>query len=193
MLRFLLVMSFLLAGAWQLGGAAWLLAKAHLAHYLIDDAWEQQLRSGEPVRPWPWADTWPVARLSLGGGRPLLVMSGSSGQALAFGPGLVENSGAPGARDRNTVIAAHRDTHFNGLRDLRAGQVVRLQDIRGRWYRYRVSSSRVVDSRREQMPIQAGPGLVLVTCYPFDALSAGGPLRFVVHAEYLGAGRSQEA
>ncbi|MFI2812359.1 MULTISPECIES: class GN sortase [Microbulbifer] len=192
MLRALLVMSLLLAGAWQLGDAAWLLAKARLAHHLIDDAWEEQLRQGEPVRPWPWADTWPVARLRLGEARALPVMAGSSGQALAFGPGLVEGSGEPGDPGRTTVIAAHRDTHFRSLQSLRAGTGVSLQGRHGRWHRYRVTETRVVDSRRELMPVFAGPGLLLVTCYPFNALAAGGPLRFVVYAEYLGAGRAPE-
>lgn len=183
----------LLAGAWLLLDAAWLVAKANLAQYLIDGAWRQQLHTGAPVRPWPWADTWPVARLRLGSGRPLAVLAGSSGQALAFGPGLVENSGVPGSGERTTVIAAHRDTHFRTLRTLRRGARISLQDRQGRWHHYRVRGTRVVDSRRERMPIVAGPGLMLVTCYPFEALDAGGPLRFVVFAEYLPAGARGKA
>jgi sortase A len=45
--------------------------------------------------------------------------------------------------------------------------------------------ARVVDSEREQLPIMAGAGLLLVTCYPFNAVDAGGPLRFLVYAEPL--------
>ncbi|SDJ68968.1 class GN sortase [Microbulbifer yueqingensis] len=182
-----------LAAAWLLFDSAWLIAKARLAQYLIDAAWQRQVHNGEVVRPWPWADTWPVARLRLGGGRPLVVLAGSSGQALAFGPGLVENSGEPGSAERTTVIAAHRDTHFGPLRKVRAGARLGLQDRHGRWHHYQVRETRVVDSRRERLPILAGPGLMLVTCYPFDALVAGGPQRFVVFAEYLPEGGHNEA
>jgi sortase A len=44
-----------------------------------------------------------------------------------------------------------------------------------------VSDVRVVDSRRTRIALAAeGPRLTLVTCYPFDAVVPGGPLRWVV-------------
>ncbi|SEA35686.1 class GN sortase [Microbulbifer marinus] len=192
MLRTMLFAACLLAGLWQLGGAAWLLAKAELAQVLIADAWEEQLKTGGAAKPWPWADTWPVARLQLDAQEPLVVLAGGSGQALAFGPGLLAGSGEPGnlAEPRTTVIAAHRDTHFGDLERLRPGSPIQLQDSSGRWHSYRVSTTRVVDSEREQLPIFAEPGLLLVTCYPFDAINPGGPLRYVVYAEYLPGGES---
>ncbi|SHF58514.1 sortase A [Microbulbifer donghaiensis] len=192
MLRALLYAVCLLAGLWQLGGAAWLLAKAELAQVLIEDAWEEQLLTGQAARPWPWADTWPVARLQLDAQDPLVVLAGASGQALAFGPGLLAGSGEPGnlTEPRTTVIAAHRDTHFGELGRLKSGSPIQLQDNRGRWHSYRVTATRVVDSEREQLPIFAEPGLLLVTCYPFNAIDPGGPLRYVVYAEYLPGGES---
>ncbi|AOS95644.1 Sortase family protein [Microbulbifer aggregans] len=177
----------LAAGVWQLSGAGWLLAKAHLAQHLIASAWQKRITTGAEQKPWSWADTRPVARLRLPGEKPLIVLAGSSGQALAFGPGLVEGSWLPGddGVPRTTVIAAHRDTHFGTLGNLESGAVVALQDISGRWHSYRVVGARIVDSEREQLPILAESGLLLVTCYPFDAVDAGGPLRYVVYAESL--------
>ncbi|WP_250459546.1 class GN sortase [Microbulbifer litoralis] len=189
MLRRILFAACLLAGLWQAGAAAWLLAKAELAQYLIADAWEEQLSVGKAVKPWPWADTWPVAKLQLADRAPLMVLAGGSGQALAFGPGMLAVSGQPGDA-RTTVIAAHRDTHFTGLDQLRRGAPVMLQDHRGRWHRFRVTETRVVDSDREQLPVFAEPGLLLVTCYPFGVIDPGGPLRYLVYAEYLGAGET---
>lgn len=187
MLRAALSGILLTAGIWQLGSAAWLLVKAELAQYLIADAWEEQLQEGGEIKPWPWADTWPVARLQLDDQKPLMVLAGGSGQALAFGPGMLEISGEPG-QPRTTVIAAHRDTHFGSLAQLQPGSPIQLQDRRGRWHSYRTSETRVVDSEREQLPVFAEPGLLLVTCYPFDAIDPGGPLRYLVYAQYLGAG-----
>ncbi|WP_295801539.1 class GN sortase [uncultured Microbulbifer sp.] len=183
----LLSAALLAAGLWQLGSGVWLLAKAELAQYLIADAWARQLDSGEAHKPWPWADTWPVAQLRLGDQRPLFVLRGTSGQALAFGPGLLEFSPLPGepvaGGPRTTVIAAHRDTHFRGLGQLKSGTTVQLQGRDGLWRHFRVRGTRIVDSRREKMPVFAVDGLLLVTCYPFDALAAGGPLRYLVYAE----------
>ena len=191
-LRAVLSGALLLAGGWQLGSSAWLLAKAELAQYLISAAWETRLQQGATTKPWPWADTRPVARLQLAGQEPLFVLEGGSGQALAFGPGWLPTSARPGdvAANRTTVIAAHRDTHFGRLQELQTGALVGLQDRRGRWHHYRVLETRVVNSEREQLPIFAEPGLMLVTCYPFDAIAAGGPLRYVVYAEYLPFGDS---
>ncbi|GAB2521736.1 class GN sortase [Microbulbifer agarilyticus] len=193
----LLPLLMITAGVWQLASASWILVKAELSQYLISSAWARQLHAGEIHKPWPWADTWPVARLKLDQQKPLVVLQGTTGEALAFGPGLHEASTLPfaqvsggGAQEqsrgvpvRTTVIAAHRDTHFRGLEKLQAGMGVQLQARDGRWQRYRVLGTRVVDSSRETLPISDRPGLLLVTCYPFGALEAGGPLRYLVYAE----------
>nr|WP_010131000.1 class GN sortase [Microbulbifer agarilyticus] len=186
----LLPLLLITAGVWQLAGASWILAKAELSQYLISSAWERQLHAGEIHKPWPWADTWPVARLKLDQQKPLVVLQGTSGEALAFGPGLHEASTLPVTQQhgddtpvRTTVIAAHRDTHFRGLEKLQVGMGVQLQGRDGRWRHYRVRGTRVVDSSRETLPVSDRPGLLLVTCYPFGALEAGGPLRYLVYAE----------
>ncbi|MFD1583774.1 class D sortase, partial [Microbulbifer halophilus] len=103
------------------------------------------------------------------------------------GPGMLPASGEPGEA-RTTAIAAHRDTHFTGLDQLQPGAPIRLQDGRGRWHHYRVMETRVVNSERERLPVFAEPGLLLVTCYPFGAVDPGGPLRYLVYAEYLPGG-----
>lgn len=49
--------------------------------------------------------------------------------------------------------------------------------------RYRVSEAGVVDHRnRRPLAATGEPALTLITCYPFDAVVPGGPLRYVVRA-----------
>ena len=49
---------------------------------------------------------------------------------------------------------------------------------------YKVVNSFIVDqSQSEVMQDFGSEQLTLITCYPFDALQAGGPLRYVVRAE----------
>ena len=56
------------------------------------------------------------------------------------------------------------------------------RDGRSTWFT--VTELRVVDSRLERIALDgAAPRLTLVTCYPFDALIPGGPLRWVVTAD----------
>lgn len=41
------------------GQAGYIKAKAILAQYLLEDAWQQTLDDGQPHKPWDWADTFP--------------------------------------------------------------------------------------------------------------------------------------
>ena len=61
---------------------------------------------------------------------------------------------------------------------------MRLQSRDGQWRTYRVSDTRVVDSRYQKINTTMLPrdALILVTCYPFDVLESRGPLRYVVEA-----------
>jgi sortase A len=170
-------------GAWELGHGAWIHAKARLAQYLLQRAWERTLRGEPAAKPWPWADTWPVARLQVPAhGVDLIVLDGVSGRTLAFGPGHAPDSAMPGAPG-TAIVTAHRDTHFRFLERLRRGDEIRV-DAPGRPIaRFQVQESSVVDSR--SAVVRAGAhatALILMTCYPFDALASGGPLRYVVTA-----------
>lgn len=169
------------AAAWLLGGAAAIHGKAILAQWLIARAWAQDTAPG-PVRPWPWADTWPVARLAVPSlGRTQYVLHGTSGQALAFGPGLDPAGAVPG-EPGVVLLAGHRDTHFAWLASVAPGDRLQLTDRYGTTRHYEVVRQRVLDSRAGPLRAALRDGLVLVTCYPFDAVAAGGPLRYVVEA-----------
>ena len=172
------------AGAWQLGQAGYIHAKAWLAQALIRDAWSRTLAGEQHVRPWAWADTWPVARLRAPAhGVDFHVLAGADGRSIAFAPGHVFGTVAPGEAG-NCVFGAHRDTHFAFLRKIDDGDLLEVQTPAGRLVRYRVTERSVVD--RHDTAVMAHDAfaaeLTLVTCYPFDALRAGGPLRFVVRA-----------
>jgi len=185
-LRYSLVACLLCFGFWQFGHGAYIPAKAWLAQELMQRAWAQSAAGVARPVPWPWADTWPVARLSARSGAiELIVLAGGSGRTLAFGPGHLSASALPG-EPGNTVIAGHRDTHFSFLRDVRIGESLVLENPAGDKHLYRVVSIDVVDARRGSLVLDTDePYLSLVTCYPFEALEPGGPMRFVVTAKML--------
>ena len=117
-----LILWLALAGLWQLGEGLYIHAKAKLAQLLIARAWSASHHNTAPVPPWPWADTYPVARLTAPAHKiDLYVLAGDSGRSLAFGPGHMTRTPLPGATG-NAVISAHRDTHFRFLKDLRNGE-----------------------------------------------------------------------
>ncbi len=176
------LMSCLLClGFWPLGQSAYIPAKAWLAQDLMQRAWERAGDGDLEARPWPWADTYPVARLLADSGRvDLIVLSGGSGRTLAFGPGHLSASATPGDAG-NAVIAGHRDTHFQFLKDVEVGDTMIVERPDGLQYLYEVIGNHVVDSRRGALTLDTEESfLSLVTCYPFDAIDPGGPMRYVV-------------
>jgi sortase A len=183
------ILVLLFCVVWQWGNAAWIYAKAYLARHWIAQAWQGQLHNPSARashKPWPWADTWPVARLQWLSGdtvrQDLYVLAGAHGSALAFGPGHLDGTAEPG--EGAAVIGGHRDTHFAFLQYLQKNALLRVQTRQGEWKHYRVRKSWVADSRTQPLLIAPdSQSLWLVTCYPFDEVVPGGPLRFVVYAE----------
>lgn len=157
---------------------AWIPVKAQLAQVLLDRAFTAGLERHRPVKAWPWADAAPVARISVPRlGVAEIVLSGGSGEALAFGPTHLPASAAVGGHG-TAVFAAHRDTHFRFLEDVRPGDELTVETLDGRTLRYRVAGGRVV--RRDGYAPSGD--LALVTCWPFGATERG-PLRYVVSAD----------
>lgn len=176
----------ILAGVLCLGESAWIHTKASVAQTLIGAAWRREQAGTRRAQPWPWADTRPLAQLTFGEGADaptFTVLEGSSGRNLAFGPAHDPASVMPGEAG-NSVIEGHRDTHFSVLRDIKVGDIVHVETLESRSLRFLVTDIRVVDSRHARISLHAdGARLTLVTCYPFDAVAPGGPLRWIVTAD----------
>ena len=183
--RKILILLCFLIGAWQLSYSGYLYAKASVAQYLILSAWNQSIEDQTDVKPWSWADTWPVARLVVPAhDEDMIVLAGDSGHALAFGPGHRLGSAMPG-ENGNTVISAHRDTHFQFLQHLKKGDEIVLQNANGKTHSYLVQRVKIVDQSTPLYSDETQTQLTLVTCFPFNTLEVGGRLRYVVTARKI--------
>jgi sortase A len=171
------------SGVLLVGQAAYIHAKALLAQALLERAFARTLETGRPTKPWSWADTRPVARIEVPRLRQhAIVLASSSGQALAFGPGHVEDTPEPG-EPGTAVYSAHRDTHFSFVKDMRVGDTMMVSRRDGARKIFRVTGMSVVRWDASGLdPLGPGRNLVLSTCWPFDGRTAG-PLRYLVHAE----------
>ena len=206
-LRYLTLGCFLVAII-SIGQGGYLLAKAHLAQYLLEHAWQQQkLNSDSSVKnyhkPWPWADIYPVAKISFERlNKSYLVLNNDSGQALAFGPGLYQSQMQ--SSDQNTIqsflpqvsiISAHNDSHFSILEMLVVGDKVSVTLASGNVKSFTVDIISILDTRTEQLFLQnympahmqkksnddGLNELILVTCYPFRGLDDQTPFRYLVY------------
>ena len=183
--RSLSALAILIAGALIAAQALFIPAKAQVAQVLMANAWEHQLSTGDPARPWPWADFTPAAKLHFTAqDRTVLALTDAAGESLAFGPTLMAASARPG-EPGVAVLAAHRDTHFAFLGEVKPGEEIMVETADGQ-RAFRVTHSEVVPWNASGIHPKDGgpPRLALVTCWPLDAKTPG-PMRYVVWAEIV--------
>jgi sortase A len=114
-------------------------------------------------------------------GVSVVVVEGTSPRALRRAVGHILGTALPGQAG-NIGIAAHRDTFFRPLRNIRRDDVITLTTLGGE-YRYRVVSTKVVKPSNIAVLNSDGKEiLTLVTCYPFYFVGSA-PDRFIVRAE----------
>jgi len=113
-----------------------------------------------------------------------IVAEGTSPRVLRVAVGHIPGTALPGQAG-NVALAAHRDTFFRHLGELKSGDLIRIT-VPGRQYLYSVKFTDVV-LPNETWILQPSTGqlLTLVTCYPFHYVGPA-PKRFVVRARRLG-------
>lgn len=188
----------LLLGIYQFSGGLYIFAKAELAQLLIANAWHKNLNSTADHKPWPWADTHPVAELTIKD-QKWYVLAGASGRNLAFAPSHVSATPIPGEKG-NSVIVGHRDTQFNSLKMLQQGDIIEVKNKHSS-QKYQVTMLRVAlhtqleylqrhtvndsfldNSFFDDSFYNEPPSLTLITCYPFDSLLPNPSHRYIVRA-----------
>ena len=183
-LRTLVSALFIALGVITFTYANWLQVKAALAQVLIEQAWEETVKTPEQLhKPLTWADFWPVAKLTVADNDPVYVLSSANGQALAFGPGHMQESAMPG-QSGQVMIAGHKDSHFSFLQSVQLGDLLQLEGI-AESHSYEVAEFEIVDSAINSLPLVDNDELLLITCYPFNSIQMNGSLRLVVTARRI--------
>jgi len=184
MLLRLLVAGLLVLGGWQLGKGFYLEIKAEVAQWLLEEAWDDAVNGFSHAKPWPWADTWALARISFPGHRrEFIVLEGASGRSLAFAPAHLMASVKPGDNGVS-VIGGHRDTHFKILKDVARGDEVWVEYPDTTLLVFRVTDIQVIDVTESRIQLERDvPVLALVSCYPFIGKGGNSNRRYVVVAE----------
>ncbi len=115
------------------------------------------------------------------------VFAGTSDEVLNRGAGRIEGTprlGEPG----NTGIAAHRDSWFRVLKDVRVGDEVELETLDGT-HLYRIAELSIVrPADVHVLDATSTDSLTLVTCHPFYFVGSA-PDRFIVRAERVAESR----
>jgi len=164
--------SLLIAGCLLCLHAIWLPAKALLSQHLISYSWHQAMQLQQKIKPWPWADTYPIAELSFHRlKKNIVVLNGGDPTTLAFSAGAI----APFNQTNSVqpfVVAGHRDSHFSFLNEVFMNDIISLADKHGRSQLYQVEAIDIVDAATGELPVLADDSsLVLITCYPFTNIA----------------------
>ena len=174
-----------LGGAMLLAQGLYMDVKAVVAQGLIAHSWQQRTAASPPPKPWWWADTKAIAKLEVKRlDKALYVMQDDSGQSLAFGPGHL-NASAKVSEQGHVMIAGHRDSHFEFIQELEAGDIIETTNHQSTTVRYRVIDSVILDTSSQDLLLQDEDLLSLITCFPFDGFVPGGPLRYIVNAQKI--------
>ena len=203
--RKLAAVALLIVGGFVCVHASWLPAKAWLSQQLIKHSWQQSisimaqqkirgqdntnphsLSKPIAIKPWPWADTFPIAELVFQRiDKSIVVLNGGDPTTLAFSAGAIAPFNQPAAI-KPFVVAGHRDSHFAFLEDIAIKDIVSLVDARGKMQHYQVESIDIVDATIGQFPLVADErSLVLITCYPFKGITNSADERYVITATPL--------
>jgi sortase A len=113
-------------------------------------------------------------------GNAAVVLEGVDDKTLKVAVGHVPGTALPGEQGR-IALAAHRDTFFRGLRDVKLGNRIRLVTKTGE-FEFRVAKTEIVKPTATYVLFPTSVNtLTLITCYPFNYIGKA-PLRYVVHA-----------
>jgi len=154
---------------------------AWFAHSLLHTAWVRAKASGKPVKPWPWAKTWPIARISAPHLDIEQIVLTHAGEGMSvFALAHSKNSVLPGELGNSVLNIYHRDTFVGFLKKLRKGDELVLESLgSGRWH-YQVSDIRIVDKTNIRWIAPClKRRLTLIGCY---SCNINGGLRYVVIA-----------
>lgn len=182
--------SLLIIGSSLCLHASWLPIKGWLSEQLISYSWHQATLSQQKIKPWPWADTYPIAKISFERlNKKVVVLNGGDPTTLAFSAGAI----APFNQASGTqpfVVAGHRDSHFSFLNEVLMNDIISLADKYGQNQLYQVEAIDIVDASTGKLPMLAEDSpLVLITCYPFEALGISSGTdkneRYVITAKRL--------
>ena len=82
-----------------------------------------------------------------------------------------------------TVLSSHRDSHGVYIKQLKKGDIIKLQDRFQQWHSYTIEDFVILNVQTDTISTtNAKEVLLIITCYPFDALTSGTDLRYVVSA-----------
>ena len=138
------------------------------------------------IKPWPWADTYPIAELSFERlDKNIVVLNGGDPTTLAFSAGAITPFNQTHT-NKPFIVAGHNDSHFAFLEDIVMKDVISMRDQQGKSQLYQVENIDIIDASSGQFPVLPNDSsLILITCYPFNNIGNNRDERYIITAKLL--------
>ena len=181
-IKSLLPLIVFVCGLSVLSKPAYYYMKGVCAQLMLEKAWNLTKRTGHSSKAWGWADTLPVAKLSISSIElNQIVLEGEINEALAFGPAIIESS----LESKNKIIAGHRDSFFKKLKYISKNDQIILEHAEGESV-YAVENIIIVSPfESKYITNNNRNSLILITCFPFNFIGDA-PKRFIVECSLIG-------
>ena len=175
----IIVVVLILSGTALVAKSGYFYAKGLIAQYQLERTWKACKEKGMCIKPLNVTDTYPVGKLTIPSVNiSRIVLNSATDKSLALGPGHVQGTTQPGETG-NVVIAGHRDSFFKNLRNIKVGDMIKLESLKG-INPYEVTDVRIVQPSDTQWLESSSEDLItIITCYPFDYIGPA-PKRYIV-------------
>jgi sortase A len=163
----LLIIAIIGITIWQFTQGKEIYLKTWLSRALLHTAWVRTQASGRIVKPWPWANTWPLGRIYVPRlNMEQIILFNNSNNILSLAPTHTNSSVLPGYVG-NSVLNVHRNIYFYFLKNLKPTDQMILESLNnGRSY-YKVANIYVVDRTTiDFVKPTLDRRLTLISCYP---------------------------
>jgi sortase A len=174
-----------LSSVWQFTNNSLISLQNVVTQGLLHTAWVRTQSSGHQVQPWPWAETVPIARLSIPRLNAKHVVLAYTDQKLPPIAITHANSSIPPGELGNSILNISPEGYRSFLRRLKPGDILLLESVHSGLWRYRVSTIYVVEkSNTVLIEPSLNRRLTLVSCYRCDQQQKN-RFRYVVVAEEM--------
>ena len=181
-----IVFSFVIAlsSVWQFANNSLISVQNIINQGLLHTAWVRTQSSGHQVKPWPWAETVPIARLSIPSLNAKHVVLAYADHKLPTVAITHANSSIPPGELGNSILNVSQEGYQSFLRHLKPGDVLLLESVHSGLWRYRVSTIYVVEKTNTVLiEPSLNRRLTLVSCHRCDQQQ--NRFRYVVVAEEM--------
>tara|TARA_B100002052_G_scaffold167394_2_gene152445 strand:+ start:1401 stop:1952 length:552 start_codon:yes stop_codon:yes gene_type:complete len=141
--------------------------------------WDQSIKQGEIKTE---NKIYPIGKIKINSSNiNSIILSGDIEKSLNYGIAHIPNTKKPGNKG-NVVLAAHRDTFFRNLKDIKLNDIIEIKHLNGKDI-FRVFDIKVIQPYETNYLYNSeNCDLTLITCYPFEYFG-NSPLRYIVRAK----------